>query len=246
MALRKPRPSSMIIDNSPTRGSRPESPSFSPNHKRSESEKPNLHKRRTISTSHDHYNHEKNGLLRTPTLPLNFTDGNVSSRRHAIMDRPLPPVPPNTATLQIDGPFVVQSKAAQPLRISPTPSMVHLPIPSYRQSQTVPFKSEADYADHSFLSLAASPTESPVKMYSEMDRRPVNTSVQTQSIRQHTTSTSSFEKEREMAMEKYSRSTPSNKAVGYSSTSELLDDPELDWRYIIDNFLEDDLPNLSL
>lgn len=91
MSLRKARPSSVIIENSPTRSSRPESVMYSPTHKRSESEKPSLHKRQTIHGSYNSRSYrERDASSRAPTLPSKFP---VPSQRHSVISRPLPPVP---------------------------------------------------------------------------------------------------------------------------------------------------------
>ena len=91
MSLRKPRPAS-VIESSPTKSSRPESAIFSPNHKRSDSEKPVLHKRQTIHGSYGRSSYrERDTLTRAPTLPPKFP---VPSQRNSVISRPLPPVPP--------------------------------------------------------------------------------------------------------------------------------------------------------
>ncbi|KAK7678580.1 hypothetical protein QCA50_018452 [Cerrena zonata] len=238
MSLRKPRPSSVIIESSPTKSSRPESAIFSPNHKRSESEKAALHKRQTIHGSYGRSYRERDTLSRAPTLPSRSP---VPSQRNSVISRPLPPVPPNTAALQDEDVFMnlKPSRDSRSLRISPTPSMVHLPTPTAHRFTS---GSPDANADDSFLSFTASPIESPVYTYSETGRRPVTVAIDVRSsTRKHTISSSSSEVERDLALEKLEKSRRRRSAkepivLGHDYHAEN----DMDWRYVVETFLEEE------
>lgn len=148
----------------------------------------------------------------------------------------------STAAIRNDDVFAPQrsSRDNRSLRISPTPSMVHLPTPTAHQH---PSASPDANADDSFLSFTASPIESPVYTYSEAGRRPVTIAIDVRSsTRKHTISSSSSEVERDRALEKLekSRRRRSTKEPIVAAHDYHVEN-DMDWRYVIDTFLEEDL-----